>query len=110
MPVWGVWLDEAFVFSTDPNSRKGRNIAANPEIVVHVESGDEVAILEGRAERLTRGVLLGRFVDSYAAKYGYRIELGEQAMGVYEIRPRVAFSWREADFPSSAARWTFGGT
>src|SRR5206468_1261755 len=50
MPVWGVWLDGAVWFSTDPVSLKGRNIARDPRIVIHLESGDEVAILEGVAE------------------------------------------------------------
>src|SRR5262249_25391100 len=34
-PVWGLWMDEAFYFSTDPQSRKGRNLAAQPAINVH---------------------------------------------------------------------------
>src|SRR5436309_3077693 len=51
-PVWGLWTDGAFYFSTDPASRKGRNITANPEVVVHLESGDDVVIVEGRIERV----------------------------------------------------------
>src|SRR4051812_9693775 len=49
-PVWGLWLDGRFYFSTDPASRKGRNLAANPALVVHLESGDDAVILEGTAE------------------------------------------------------------
>src|SRR5262245_24575356 len=48
-PVWGVWQDGAFYFSTDPSSRKARNLIANPAVVVHTESGDEVVIVEGSA-------------------------------------------------------------
>ena len=44
MPVWGLWLAGAFFFSTDPQSRKGRNLAVNPNVVVHLESGDDVTI------------------------------------------------------------------
>ena len=36
MPVWGLWLDGAVLFSTDPSSRKGRNLTANPAAVVHL--------------------------------------------------------------------------
>src|SRR6266516_3335808 len=60
-PVWGLWLDGAFYFSTDPSSRKGRNLAAGPELVVHLESGDDVAILEGTAEPVADRALLARF-------------------------------------------------
>src|SRR5437879_1333607 len=50
VPVWGVWVEDALYFSTDPNSRKAKNLAASPAISVHLESGDEVVILEGQAE------------------------------------------------------------
>ena len=33
MPVWGLWLDDAFYFSTGASSRKARNLAANPRCV-----------------------------------------------------------------------------
>lgn len=46
-PVWSIWLDEAFYFSTDPASRKGQNLKANSAVSVHVESGDEPVILGG---------------------------------------------------------------
>ena len=105
MPVWGIWLDRALAFSTHPSSRKGRNLAANPERVAHVESGDEVAILEGRAEALEPGGLLERFVEAYEGKYGFRIEPSQRALGLFVVRPRVVFAWREADFVDSATRW-----
>jgi Pyridoxamine 5'-phosphate oxidase len=107
MPVWAIWLDRALAFSTHPSTRKGRNLAANPELVAHTESGDEVAILEGRAEALERGELLERFVDAYESKYGFRIEPSERALGLFIVRPRVVFAWREADFVDSATRWRF---
>src|SRR3954468_17640441 len=34
MPVWGVWIDEAFFFGSGRSSAKSRNLAANPAIVV----------------------------------------------------------------------------
>ena len=54
MPVWGLWVDGELWFSTDPTSVKGRNLDARPDVVVHLESGDEVCVLEGRAERVPR--------------------------------------------------------
>ncbi len=53
MPVWGLWLGEVFYFVTDRESRKGRNLRVNSWTNVHLESGDDVVILEGRAEELT---------------------------------------------------------
>ena len=41
MPVWGVLLDETFYFSTEPDTANGRNLAANPALVVHLDSGED---------------------------------------------------------------------
>src|SRR5438876_542624 len=46
-PVWGLWLHDAVWFSTGGETQKGRNIARDPRIVIHLESGDETVILEG---------------------------------------------------------------
>ena len=105
MPVWGLWFDEAFYFSTDPSSRKGRNLAANPRLVVHLESGDDVVILEGTAERLNGESVPPGFADAYEAKYGIRFDPSDEAFGVYLLRTSVTFAWRERDFPKSATRW-----
>jgi hypothetical protein len=107
MPVWGLWLEDAFYFSTDPSSVKGRNLAANPRLVVHLESGDDVVILEGSAERLSGEAIPTSFADAYEAKYGIRLDTSDPAFGIYRVRPQVAFAWREKDFPKSATRWRF---
>jgi PPOX class probable F420-dependent enzyme len=107
-PVWGLWLDDAFYFSTDPASRKGRNLAANPALVVHLESGDDVVILEGTAEIVADAALLTRVADAYEAKYAFRPDYTNLACRVYRLRPWVVFAWREAAFPSTATRWVAG--
>lgn len=108
MPVWGVWLDGSVFFSTDADSTKARNIARNPRIVVHLESGDEVVILEGRVGQVNKRSALERFADAYEQKYGFRFDLDEPIGLVYALRPRVVFGWREEDFPQSATRWRLG--
>jgi len=107
-PVWGIWLDETLYFSTDPASRKARNLAASPELVVHLESGDEVVVFEGTAESVSEPSVLAPYLDAYEAKYAIRPDLGSPPQGTFRLRPRVAYTWREKDFPSSATRWTFG--
>jgi hypothetical protein len=106
MPVWGLWLDEAVIFSTDPASVKGRNLAARPEVVVHLESGDDVVIVEGRAQQLAGSELPAGFVDAYDAKYGHRVDTSDPAFGFYRLRPSTVLAWRESDFPTSATRFT----
>src|SRR3954454_12265322 len=70
-PVWGVWVDGVLYFSSDARSRKARNLAANPEVVAHLESGDDCVILEGRVEPMTdRDKLLALGVGkAYSTKY-----------------------------------------
>lgn len=103
MPVWGLWLEGRIVFSTDPASLKARNFLVRPEIVVHLESGDEVVVLEGRVEAMDPA-LLPAFLDAYEAKYDYRPN-EEQTEGVYQVRPQRVLAWREQDFPASATRF-----
>lgn len=119
MPVWGVWSDGAFFFSTSRSSVKGRNLAANPTVSVHLESGDECVVLEGEIAAAT-GIALARADDAYAAKYtnaesgeGFRMSDGASGdappNGAYMLRPRLALGWLEKDYPRTATRWRFGG-
>lgn len=105
-PVWGVWVGDALYFGTGRASRKARNLAANPEVIVHLESGDEVILFEGRAvERDEPPPAAG---EAFAGKYGMETgEAGGEGAVWYEVRPRVAQAWLETDFLRSAVRWTF---
>ena len=103
-PVWGLWHEGRFYFSTGAASRKGRNIAANPHVVVHLESGDEVVIFEGRVELVEDKALLAALDKAYKEKYGFPLS------GGFRLAPETAFAWREHDFPTSATRWQFGET
>lgn len=105
MPVWGLWLDETVFFSTDPASRKARNVAANPDAVIHLESGDEAVIFEGTIERVEDPEILTRFCDAYEAKYAFRPDPANPSHGVYRLRLCTVLAWREQDFAGSATRW-----
>jgi PPOX class probable F420-dependent enzyme len=107
MPVWGVWLDDAFYFSSAPTSRKARNLEANPAVVVHLESGDEVVILEGRAEQVVDEGLLQRVSDDYTGKYEFEVTFTAEGRGLVSVRPQVAYAWREQDFPATATLFRF---
>src|SRR5919201_794233 len=52
MPAWAVWLDDALYFDGSPETRRGRNLALNPAIVVHLESSDHVVVLEAESAKL----------------------------------------------------------
>lgn len=109
-PVWGVWVEGRFYFGTSPNARKARNLEANPAIVVHLESGDDVVILEGTAVKLTTMPphLYEAFGTAYAAKYaGFKPNPPSEIEPLYTLRIHTALAWQEKDFPRSATRWEF---
>jgi len=110
-PVWGVWIDGVLYFSSDAGSRKARNLAANPEVVAHLESGDDCVILEGQVEAMAdREQLLALGVGkAYTSKYPPIDPFEDGGMfGVwFSLRPRTVFAWLEKDFPNTATRWDF---
>jgi len=108
MPVWGLWLDDAFYFSTGRQSRKARNLGANPYCVVTTDQADEAVILEGVAEEVADRASLEPFYEAYKEKYDWDlVQMGFDNEPVYAVRPRVVFGVRERDFTGSATRWTF---
>jgi hypothetical protein len=106
MPVWGLWFEDAFYFSSSPDSRKAGNLASNPAAVVHLESGDDVVILEGDAAPLTDDALLERLSEDYSRKYEFDVSF-TGGRPLFTVRPRVAYAWRERDFPVTATRFDF---
>lgn len=110
MPVWGLWIDGALYFGTGAKTRTGRNLAANPQAVVHLESGDEVVVLEGSIEVLhdPDPALSKALDDGSAEKYDWRPSKDQSepvGEGSFVFRPRVAFAW--TSFPKDATRWRF---
>jgi len=107
MPVWGIWMEETFLFSTGRSSRKAVNLNANPAIVVHLESGDDVVIFEGMAAVATDMEVLERYAGAYETKYDFKPDPKDPGNITYILFPRVAFAWLESDFVNSAVRWQF---
>jgi hypothetical protein len=112
MPAWAVWLDGVLYFEGSPETRRARNVAQNPSITVHLESGDQVVILEGEAhavgkpERALAERLAADFTAKYAASHDYRPAPDQwDEGGLWALRPQVAFAWKE--FPRGVTRWHF---
>lgn len=52
-PVWFTWTGNIVHFSTDERSQKARNLAQSPSVLLHTGDGDEVVIIEGKAQLVT---------------------------------------------------------
>ena len=85
MPVWGVWLDDGFFFSTGHQSRKARNLAENPRCVVTCELDEDQIIVEGIAEVIVGTELIHRFGKAYGIKYQWDME-GFSEPGLARLR------------------------
>lgn len=105
VPIWGLWLRDEFAFSTGARSKKARNLAANPRVVIGAEPAGDAIVLEGEARLLDDADADRKreFVQAYQAKYDWVME----SEPVYSVRPIVAFYFGEDEFTGSATRWTF---
>jgi len=106
MPVWGVWVDDAFCFSTGRKSRKGQNLAANPACTITNDDGEEAVIVEGPAEEVKDAGTLERIAAAYKKKY----KMDPRSMGepIFIVRPKTVFGFVEKSFPKTATRWKVG--
>jgi hypothetical protein len=82
-----------------------RNLDANPAVAVHLESGDDVVILEGRVERISDPThpLVANGAAVSEAKYGMRS--GDNSEPFWALRPRKVIAWSQ--LLSDATRWVF---
>ena len=108
-PVWGLWLDDRLYFGGGPQTRRNRNLAENPAVCVHLESGSDVIILHGDAQELRAPdrALVTRLIEISEKKYGYapKPEDYDKTPGTYVFRPRWVLAWKQ--FPKDATRWNF---
>jgi hypothetical protein len=102
VPVWGVWLRRALFLGGGPDTRWARNLAANPNAVAHLESGEDVVLVEGPVGQTTDAddTLVSHVQDAYEAKYNFR-----HPPPFWILKPRRAFAW--TSFPKDATRWRF---
>ncbi|AUS77092.1 pyridoxamine 5'-phosphate oxidase [Actinoalloteichus sp. AHMU CJ021] len=115
VPVFALWVDGALFVTLRPTSRKGRNLAANPQVSVIVSSEELELVLEGRAERVREVGALRRLTGVLAERFGWRLAVagdgvvvdpdlpGEPEYGIYCVVPRVSFGFAG----SSATRWSW---
>lgn len=120
LPVWGVWNDDdhRFGFSCGASSRKARNIAANPSVVVACSDTVECVSLEGVATLLPDGdERRERWIEQYVEKYEPGSDAPESDVmadfvrghRIIEVVPDRAFGIieREDEFSTRATRWRF---
>jgi pyridoxamine 5'-phosphate oxidase-like protein len=110
MPVWGIWHESAFWFSSSKPSRKAKNLSADPRCVVTTEDAENPVVVEGLAELITApaglAILLALENAKYSTDYGIEM-LDPVANSAYRVRPLWAFGLQAGDFTGSPTRWEF---
>ncbi len=106
MPIWGVWVDGRFYFSTGAKSRKAKNLAKNRHCVVCTEKAHEAVIVEGTAAAVRDKKLLTSIAPHYYRKYK-PWKLDPKMGPIFEVRPSVVFAMYEKKFAESATKWKF---
>jgi len=106
LPVWGVWFEDHLYFVTKRASKKARNLLVNPKVAIHLESGDDVISFQGMVEEVGDPTRLTQIAAVYATKYnGDVIYLDLEV--VFELLPKIAFTWLESNYHQTATRWRF---
>lgn len=111
VPIWTASVDEVLYVFGERRSVKFRNIAANPCVVVTLESGDEVVIVRGKADDVGTPAQTPDVVAAFAAKYTepddvqWLPDVDPSVDLVARIAPSVALLWDSDDYFGSKRRW-----
>ncbi len=98
VPIWGVVVDEVFYLYSERTTVKARNIAANDEVIVHLESGSDVLIVHGRAHEVNELAELRVANAAFASKYSAPSEIEwvpteDPNTIVWRLEPTRALAW-----------------
>jgi nitroimidazol reductase NimA-like FMN-containing flavoprotein (pyridoxamine 5'-phosphate oxidase superfamily) len=106
VPIWGVLVQgDLFLESGAETTRKSRNLAANPNVSVHLDGADDVIIVSGTAIPVRPAADLAReLVAAFSTKYpGYAPSpTAWSESGLVRVEPDTVLAWH--DMPT-ATRW-----
>ena len=101
VPVWFWWDGDVAYFTCKAATTKPRNIAHEPNVVLHNGDGADPIIVKGHAERVTDRAELERVDAAYREKYidpgsgtPATIFVGDDH--VYRVTPRLVSAWSYA--------------
>ncbi len=92
-----------------------RNLEAQPYAVIHLDSADDVIMVQGPVEIVRDSARVGRAADAFRAKYvdgetGVPFDvypaLGETPVP-YHVVPETGWAWLEGAFLTHNVRWKF---
>jgi hypothetical protein len=117
--IGDLWLDGEIYFTSGPETRKSRNLAANPACTISVRLKGIDLVLEGEAARVTDPAILEKVATGYR-KDGWPVEVDGDAFTapysapsagpppwyLYHFDFHTAYGVATAE-PNGATRWSF---
>lgn len=99
VPRWGAFIDSKLYYDGSPETRHAQNIMENSQVSLHLESGNQVVIMDGSSR--TAGKPAPEFARSLAediggkyADQGYSPEPTQwDEGGLYVFTPRQCIAW-----------------
>ena len=93
-PIWFLWDGESFLIYSKPDVPKLRNIAANPNVTLHLEgdaAGDDIVIITGTAavSQAPPAHHVPRYIAKYAGNIAGYSWTDEQFAADYPVPLRV---------------------
>jgi Pyridoxamine 5'-phosphate oxidase len=118
MPVWGLWDDEALWFGSGLESVKAANLEHRRYAVVHLDSADDVVVLEGDVERVRENARGRPVIEAIAEKYQTPIDAlayaedlaADEGGALFVLHPRTALAWLEGAYAETWSRWRLNAT
>jgi len=117
VPVWGVVVEGVLHFYGEPAAVRSRNLAADPRLVLHLESGSSVLIVHGSVAIGPSAGAHAGVSAAYAAKYTDPTDREylpdapgmEQAL-LFSVAPERAIAWELGGEESmTPRRWRTDG-
>jgi hypothetical protein len=107
-PLWGLWIDHRLHLSIG-SPVINRQLAGQPSVTAHLESGTDVVILEGSVAGSTEDP---RLLERYDAKYDWNYTVDEYGP-LTTVVPKNVLAWRSAGWAGresfrTAGKWRFG--
>lgn len=99
VPRWGVFIEDKFYYDGSPETVHAKNIQINPQVSLHLESGDEAVIAYGTSCAAPKpepafASLLASAISAKYEKFGYAPSPDQWDQGgLYVFTPTVVLAW-----------------
>jgi hypothetical protein len=107
-PADGLYVDGRIFVGGSPETRWMQNLQANPEVSIHLDGVDDVAIVEGVVQTLTpdhaQAERLAAASNAKFPEYGMTVA-NYEGQPTVAVRPRRAYAWTA--FPKDVTRFRF---